>query len=60
VRTEGCVGFTTRYSAPSTARGITLLEVAPPATFPLELIEPDRPTRRPVALTFAAAACDLR
>jgi DNA-binding transcriptional LysR family regulator len=60
VRTEGCVGLTTRYSAPSTARGITLLDLEPPATFPLELIEPDRPARRPVAQAFAALARDVR
>ena len=60
VRTEGCVGLTSRSSAPSTARGIRLLELEPPATFPLELIEPDRPARRPVALAFAALARALR
>jgi DNA-binding transcriptional LysR family regulator len=60
VRTEGCVGLTTRYSAPSTARGIRLLDLEPPATFPLELIEPNHSARRPVALAFASLARDLR
>jgi DNA-binding transcriptional LysR family regulator len=56
VRSEGCVGLTTRSAAPSTARGVRLLEVHPPASFPLELIEPEGPetARRPAARAFAA------
>jgi DNA-binding transcriptional LysR family regulator len=55
VRHEGCVGLTTRTSAPSTARDIRLLDLDPPASFPLELIEPDGPesARRPAARAFA-------
>jgi DNA-binding transcriptional LysR family regulator len=53
VRTEGCVGLTTRSAAPSTARGVELLDLDPPVTFPLELIEP--PTaQKPAARAFAA------
>jgi DNA-binding transcriptional LysR family regulator len=61
VRSERCVGLTTRSSAPSTARGIRLLELDPPATFPLELVLPAGPetARRPAALAFAELACEL-
>jgi DNA-binding transcriptional LysR family regulator len=56
VRSERCVGLTTRSAAPSTARGVRLLDLDPPATFPLELIEPEGPeaARRPAARAFAA------
>jgi DNA-binding transcriptional LysR family regulator len=58
VRSEGCVGLTTRSAAPSTARGVHLLELDPPARFPLELVQPtaDETARRPVARAFAALA----
>ena len=58
VRSERCVGLTTRTSAPSTARGVRLLELDPPATFPLELILPAGPEAalRPAARAFAALA----
>jgi DNA-binding transcriptional LysR family regulator len=61
VRTERCVGLTTRSSAPSTARGIRLLELDPPMTFPLELVQPAGPeaARRPAAQAFAALARGL-
>jgi DNA-binding transcriptional LysR family regulator len=61
VRNEGCVGLTTRSSAVSTARGIRLLELRPPATFPLELVQPEGPdaARRPAARAFAALAREL-
>jgi DNA-binding transcriptional LysR family regulator len=61
VRTEGCVGLTTRSAAPSTARGVRLLELRPPAAFQLDLIEPGGPesARRPAALAFAALAREL-
>jgi DNA-binding transcriptional LysR family regulator len=55
VRSERCVGLTTRSAAPSTAKGVRLLDLDPPQTFPLELIEPDRPeaAQRPAARAFA-------
>jgi DNA-binding transcriptional LysR family regulator len=58
VRSEGCVGLTTRSSAPSTARGVRLLELDPPASFPLELVQPAGPeaARRPAARAFAELA----
>ncbi len=58
VRSEGCVGLTTRSSSPSTARDVRLLELDPPATFPLELLRPDAPETswRPAARAFAALA----
>jgi DNA-binding transcriptional LysR family regulator len=61
VRSERCVGLTTRSSALSTARGIRLLELDPPATFPLELVRPDGPeaARRPAARAFAELAREL-
>ena len=61
VRSERCVGLTTRSSAPSTARGVRLLELDPPATFPLELVQPAGPesARRPAARAFAALAREL-
>jgi len=56
VRHERCVGLTTRTSAPSTAHDVRLLDLDPPASFPLELIEPAGPeaARRPAARAFAA------
>jgi DNA-binding transcriptional LysR family regulator len=61
VRTEGCVGLTTRSAAPSTARGVRLLELRPAAAFQLDLIEPAGPrsARRPAAVAFAALAREL-
>ena len=61
VRSEGCVGLTTRSAAPSTARGVRLLELDPPATFPLELVQPDGPRAalRPAARAFAELAREL-
>jgi DNA-binding transcriptional LysR family regulator len=61
VRSERCVGLTTRSAAPSTARGVRLLELDPPACFPLELVQPAAPetARRPAALAFAALAREL-
>ena len=58
VRSEGCVGLTTRSSSPSTARDVRLLELEPPATFPLELVQPAAPEAswRPAARAFAALA----
>ncbi len=61
VRSERCVGLTTRSSAVSTARNVWLLELDPPATFPLELVMPAGPraARRPAALAFAELAREL-
>ena len=58
VRSERCVGLTTRSAAPSTARGVRLLELDPPAGFPLELVQPAAPetARRPAARAFSALA----
>ena len=58
VRTQGCVGLTTRSAAVSSVRGIRLMRLEPPATFPLELIEPKAPedARRPAARAFAELA----
>lgn len=58
VRAEGCVGLTTRSAAASTARGIRLLRLDPPASFQLELLQPTAPkeTRRPAARAFAELA----
>ena len=61
VRSERCVGLTTRSSAPATALDVRLLELDPPATFPLELVEPAGPesARRPAARAFAALAREV-
>ena len=58
MRSERCVGLTTRSSSPSTARDVRLLELDPPATFPLELVQPAAPEAswRPAARAFAALA----
>jgi DNA-binding transcriptional LysR family regulator len=58
VRSERCVGLTTRSAAPSTARGVRLLELEPPVSFPLELVQPaaPEPARRPAARACAALA----
>jgi hypothetical protein len=58
VRSEGCVGLTTRSSAPSTARDVRLLDLDPPAGFPLELVQPAAPETgwRPAARAFAELA----
>ena len=58
VRARGCVGLTTRSAAASTARGIRLLRLDPPTTFPLELLQPTGPdeARRPAGLAFVELA----
>jgi DNA-binding transcriptional LysR family regulator len=58
VRTQGCVGLTTRSAAASTARDIRLLRVDPPMSFQLDLLQPKAPmeTRRPAARAFAELA----
>jgi DNA-binding transcriptional LysR family regulator len=61
VRSERCVGLTTRSAAPSTARGVRLLELRPAVTFRLDLVQPAGPgtARRPAARAFAALAREL-
>jgi len=61
VRSERCVGLTTRSAAPSTARGVCLLELDPAAAFPVELVRPAGPEEalRPAARAFAALAREL-
>jgi DNA-binding transcriptional LysR family regulator len=58
VRNGRCVGLTTRSAAPSTARGVHLLDLRPAATFRLELLQPAAPetSRRPAARAFADLA----
>jgi DNA-binding transcriptional LysR family regulator len=62
VRSEGCVGLTTRSSSPSTARDVKLLELEPPATFPLELVRPAAPEAawRSAARAFAELVRKVR
>ena len=57
VRSEGCVGLTTRSAAPSTARGVRLVRLEPRVTFLLELIRPADDAGRwpPTASAFADA-----
>jgi DNA-binding transcriptional LysR family regulator len=55
VRSGGCVGLTTRSAAPATARDVTLLELDPPVSFPLDLLLPAGPVP-PAAAAFAALA----
>jgi DNA-binding transcriptional LysR family regulator len=58
IRAEGCVGLTTRSAAPATARGVRLVPLDPPVSFPLELLRPaeDAHAWPPVAVAFAEAA----
>jgi DNA-binding transcriptional LysR family regulator len=61
VRGGRCVGLTTRSAAPSTARGVHLVELRPPVSFRIELVQPAAPesARRPAARAFAAVAREL-
>jgi LysR family transcriptional regulator, benzoate and cis,cis-muconate-responsive activator of ben and cat genes len=61
VRGQGCIGLTTRSAAASTARGIRLLRLDPPATFQVELLQRAAPgeTRRPAGQAFAELARGL-
>jgi DNA-binding transcriptional LysR family regulator len=58
VRGERCVGLTARSSVLSTARGVRLIELDPPASFALELVRPAGPEAalRPAARAFAELA----
>jgi DNA-binding transcriptional LysR family regulator len=61
VRSGRCVGLTTRSAAPSTARGVRLVELHPTATFRIDLVQPAAPesARRPAARAFADVAREL-
>jgi DNA-binding transcriptional LysR family regulator len=54
VRTGGCVGLTTHASAPATARGVRLLRLEPPLSFPIDLLTGAHPG--PAARRFAELA----
>ena len=54
VRTSGCVGLTTHASAPATARGVRLLRLEPPISFPIHLLTGPHPG--PAARRFAELA----
>jgi DNA-binding transcriptional LysR family regulator len=61
VRGGGCVGLTTRSAAPSTARGVRLVELRPAVSFRLDLVQPAAPeaARRPAARAFASVAREV-
>jgi DNA-binding transcriptional LysR family regulator len=52
VRLRGCVGLTTRASAPATAQGVRLLRLEPPLAFPIHLLT--GVAAGPAARAFAA------
>jgi DNA-binding transcriptional LysR family regulator len=54
VRLGGCVGLTTRASAPATARGVHLLRIQPRITFAINVLT--RADAGPAARAFAALA----
>jgi DNA-binding transcriptional LysR family regulator len=54
VRLGGCVGLTTRASAPATARGVHLLRIEPRITFAINVLT--RADAGPAARAFAALA----
>jgi DNA-binding transcriptional LysR family regulator len=54
VRLGGCVGLTTRASAPATARGVHLLRIEPRITFAIDVLT--RADAGPAARAFAALA----
>jgi DNA-binding transcriptional LysR family regulator len=54
VRLSGCVGLTTRASAPATARGVHVLRLEPRLAFPIHLLARD--DAGPAARAFAALA----
>jgi DNA-binding transcriptional LysR family regulator len=61
VRSGRCVGLTTRSAAPSTARGVRLIELRPRVSFRIDLVQPVAPesARRPAARAFAEVAREL-
>jgi DNA-binding transcriptional LysR family regulator len=54
VRSGGCVGLTTRSASAATTRGVELLRIDPPVTFPVALLH--APVLSPVGSAFAAFA----
>ncbi|HEX2411328.1 MAG TPA: hypothetical protein VHJ39_09190 [Solirubrobacteraceae bacterium] len=52
VRSGGCVGLTTRSASAGTTRGVRLVRIEPPVTFPIVLLR--APDLSPVAAAFAA------
>jgi DNA-binding transcriptional LysR family regulator len=58
VRLGGCVGLTTRASAPSTARGVRLVRLEPRLDFPIHVLA--RADAGPAARAFRALAMDGR
>jgi DNA-binding transcriptional LysR family regulator len=59
VRSGRCVGLTTRSAAPSTARGVRLIDLDPPVRFPQELVHAPDGAQRPAARAFAALAREV-
>ncbi|MGH2847820.1 MAG: LysR family transcriptional regulator [Thermoleophilaceae bacterium] len=55
VRTRGAVGLTTRASAVSTARGVTLVDIHPPLEFAIKLVTSSAGPQ-PLAVTLAREA----
>jgi len=54
VRSGGCVGLTTRSASAGTTRGVRLVRIEPPVTFPIVLLR--APEVSAVAAAFAALA----
>jgi DNA-binding transcriptional LysR family regulator len=54
VRSGACVGLTARSAAAATARGVRLVRIDPPVTFPIVLLR--APALSPAAAAFAATA----
>jgi DNA-binding transcriptional LysR family regulator len=54
VRSGGCVGITTRSAAAATTRGVRLVRIEPPVTFPIVLLR--APVLSPAAQAFRALA----
>jgi DNA-binding transcriptional LysR family regulator len=54
VRSRGCVGLTTRSASAGTVRGVRLVRVRPPVTFPIALLRSG--PLSPAARSFAALA----
>lgn len=54
VRSRGCVGLTTRSAAAATTRGVRLVRIDPPVTFPIVLLH--MPVLSPAARAFRTLA----
>ena len=57
VRSGTCVGLTTRSAAAATARGVRLVRIDPPVTFPIVLLQ--APVLGPAAAAFSSFARDF-